>query len=92
MLQKVDGKQFKDYSGDRDLRYHVERALTIIGEACVRIRLAGNRDLLSNQGVMVRFRNLIIHSYDGIDDAIVCTMCICHLRPLFEEVNALLNE
>lgn len=69
----TQGKCLDDYRNDRLLRQAVERNLEIMGEAIGRLAridatiAAGIRDYAQ----IISFRNLLIHGYDLIDDALV---------------------
>lgn len=72
----------------------MERNLEIVGEAVGRLRrddpeTAGR---LSEHERIVAFRNVLIHGYDLVDDAIVWDTIRTKLPLLLSEVKALLEE
>jgi uncharacterized protein with HEPN domain len=69
----VEGRTFADYSKDDLLRSAVERQFEIIGEALNQLSKA---DPALAAGVpdlprLVAFRNILIHGYAVVDDALV---------------------
>ncbi|MFV3126290.1 DUF86 domain-containing protein [Niveispirillum sp. KHB5.9] len=67
------GRSFKDYQANRMLRSAVERQFEIIGEALGQLaKIAPDvaREI-PDYARIVAFRNLLIHGYAVIDDAIV---------------------
>ncbi|NKE58107.1 DUF86 domain-containing protein [Lentzea sp. PSKA42] len=80
------GKSFTDYLGDAMLRSAVERQFEIIGEALnnlskVSPELAAAIPDLSR---IVAFRNILIHGYASVDDALVWQV-LTEKRPQLEE-------
>lgn len=73
VMAVTEGKALADYSDDRLLRQAVERNLEIVGEVVGRLR-RDDPDIasrLSEHGRIVAFRNVLIHGYDLVDDALV---------------------
>jgi uncharacterized protein with HEPN domain len=71
------GKSFGDYTSDALLRSAVERQFEIVGEALnnlskVDAQLASSIPDLRR---IVAFRNVLIHGYATIDDALVWQRC-----------------
>lgn len=66
-------RAFDDYQADVMLRSAVERQFEIIGEALARlVRLdPSTAGRISHQRRIIDFRNVLIHGYDAVDDAIV---------------------
>ena len=66
-------RSLTDYQSDRLLRAAVERWFIIIGEALTRLeRLdASWAGRISEFRKIVGFRNVLLHGYEAIDDAIV---------------------
>lgn len=88
------GRSRDDYLADEMLRAAVERQLEIIGEALNRLAraapaLAARIPELPN---IVAFRNILIHGYMAIDDAIVWRIVGENLPVLERNVAALLAE
>lgn len=67
------GRTFKDYQRDRMLRSAVERQFEIIGEALGQMsKVAPDiATQIPDFARIVAFRNLLIHGYAVVDDAIV---------------------
>lgn len=90
----IEGKTFKDYGADEQLRSAVERKFEIIGEALNRI----NRDApdvlssIRNHREIISFRNILVHGYDAIDERIVWGVMEDHLDSLLEDVERLLDR
>lgn len=90
----VAGKTVDDYRSDELLRSGVERQFEIIGEAMSRLikldpTTAGK---ISESRKISGFRNVLIHGYDSIDDAISWNVVEAKLPVLRREVEALLSE
>lgn len=69
----IQGRDFAAYSNDRNLRRLVERNFEIIGEALVRLvrHFPVEIEQIEEYRDFIRFRNVIAHQYDGMDDVIV---------------------
>jgi uncharacterized protein with HEPN domain len=67
------GKSFADYEADAMLRSAVERQFEIIGEALNQLRKvdAELASAIPDVNRIVAFRNLLIHGYASVDDALV---------------------
>ncbi|HEX4005374.1 MAG TPA: HepT-like ribonuclease domain-containing protein [Acidobacteriaceae bacterium] len=90
----VAGKNFADYQADPMLRFAVERAFLIIGEALTRL---GQLDeacasRISEYRSIVAFRNILVHAYAQIDDRIVWGVLEAKLPLLQREVAGLMDE
>ena len=88
------GKTLADYQRDAMLRAAVEREFTIIGEAVSQLAKV-DRELASsitNYRRIISFRNLLIHGYGVVDDALVWDVVETALPLLRSEVEALLGE
>ena len=61
------------YEGNRMLRGAVERSFTIIGETISRLTRADlvGAQALGNYPQIIGFRNVVVHGYDVLEDAIV---------------------
>lgn len=89
----VDGRNWNDYTGDAMLRSAVERQFEIIGEALAQlakrdpalaVRIADHRRIIA-------FRNILIHGYADVDDALVWDIVQTRLPALRREVDGLLH-
>lgn len=83
-------ESLESYAGNRLLRQAVERNFEIIGEAIRRLRdhepeVARQ---LTDHARIIGFRNLLIHGYDLVDDALVWDTIQHHLPILLSEVAA----
>lgn len=88
------GKSFDDYLADDLLRSGVERQFEIIGEA---LNQLSKIDPESAAGIpelprIVAFRNILIHGYATVDDALVWQVVRDKLPPLRKELGELLGE
>jgi len=94
VLSGTEGKTLKDCSGERLLRQGVERNLQIIGKAVGRLRRDDpeTADRLSEHERIVAFRNVLVHGYDLVDDAIVWDTIRTKLPLLLSEVEGLLEK
>ncbi|HZZ62140.1 MAG TPA: HepT-like ribonuclease domain-containing protein [Roseiarcus sp.] len=90
----VRGRTFDDYVADVMLRSAVERQFEIIGEALRQLEKAAP-DLalrLPERTKAIAFRNILIHGYNSIDDAIVWRTIHESLPALRARLAALLDE
>ncbi|TCZ87725.1 DUF86 domain-containing protein [Lysobacter sp. N42] len=89
----VAGKNWEDYERDAMLRAAVERQFEIIGEARAQL---GRRDAallarIEDHRRIIAFRNILIHGYADVDDALVWDIVQTRLPGLRAQVNALLQ-
>lgn len=89
----VGGMDFKDYQNNAVTRRAVERDFEIIGEALNRIKDKDDKLLerVSEHHRIIGFRNVLIHGYDIVDEAIVWQAAKKHLPILVGEIEDLLN-
>lgn len=83
---------FTVYTNNLTIQYAVERALGIIGEAANQVRKMHPDISISSLHQIISLRNILIHAYDGVNNAIIWSVVINHLPILKVEVNALLDE
>lgn len=90
----VEGKTWSDYLEDPMLRSAVERQFEIIGEALNRLAGidAGVAKRIDDLPRIVAFRNVLIHGYATIDDAIVWEVATQRLPRLIELLTTLLDR
>jgi uncharacterized protein with HEPN domain len=92
IMQLVDSKTYSEYLSDQTTQLAVERCLSVVGEAAVRIRNLGFEDLLPDARQIIGFRNILIHSYDGIDQPTVWVIIKNHIPKVLSEVNIQLAQ
>ena len=90
----TNGKTFQDYQSDPMLRFAVERAFSIVGEALAQLArvdtdLAGRMTDYRN---IIAFRNILIHAYAHTDDRIVWEIVEYKLPMLLREASELMAE
>lgn len=78
---------FEEYTVDFKTKSAIERQLGIIGEAINRLKNIDPMELEAFQKDIIGFRNILIHNYDGIDDAIVWAIIKEDLQSLKIEVS-----
>lgn len=88
----VEGRSWADYERDAMLRAAVERQFEIIGEALAQL---GRRDpelldRIEDHRRIIAFRNILIHGYADVDDALVWDIVQTQVAPLRACVDALL--
>jgi uncharacterized protein with HEPN domain len=84
---------FKAYQNKPVAKRAVERDFEIIGEALNRIKNTDSELLenISEHRRIIGFRNILIHGYDNIDEAIVWQAVTNHLPILIREVKEILS-
>lgn len=90
----LTGHSWPDYQSDELLRAGTERQFEIIGEALNHIRahapdIAGQ---IREYHKIIGFRNLLIHGYAVVDDAIVWSIATEKLPLLLDDARHLLAE
>jgi len=87
-------KNFGDYSNNALLRSGVERQFEIIGEALNRLSKADSATAtqISHSKRIISFRNILIHGYDVIEDAVVWDVVVKDIPILYNQVLELLNR
>lgn len=89
----VEGRDWDGYQRDAMLRAAVERQFEIIGEALAQL---GRHDpallaRIADHRRIIAFRNILIHGYADVDDALVWDIVQTRLEPLRRQVDALLQ-
>lgn len=87
----VEAISFEDFLANKEKQYAVLRAMEIIGEAAGRIPpewRARYADLPWRE--MVGMRNIVIHHYFGVDEAVVWRTIQEDLPPLIETLSGIL--
>jgi uncharacterized protein with HEPN domain len=91
ILRFTQGKTLNDYQNDELLRAAVERQLTIVGEALSRVRQIepAVAERIADLPRAVALRNILVHGYADIDDAIVWGVVVGPLPALAAALEAL---
>jgi uncharacterized protein with HEPN domain len=89
----VDGCDWAEYQRNAMLRAAVERQFEIIGEALAQL---GRHDMallarVEHHRQIIAFRNILIHGYAEVDDALVWDVVQSRLEPLHQQINELLT-
>ncbi len=89
----VSGMDFKAYQNNPVTKRAVERDFEIIGEALNRIKYTDSKLLekVSEHHRIIGFRNILIHGYDIVDEAVVWKAVTNHLPILLGEVKEILS-
>lgn len=89
----VRGLDLKSYQTTPVIKRAVERNFEIIGEALNRIKNTDSELLekISEHHRIIGFRNILIHGYDIVDEAIVWQAVIKHLPILVSQVKEILG-
>ena len=89
----VCGMPFEGYQNTPVTKRAVERDFEIIGEALSRIKNIDSELLekISEHHRIIGFRNILIHGYDVVDEAIVWQAVTNHLPILIREVKEILS-
>ena len=89
----VYGMDLKAYQNSAVTKRAVERDFEIIGEALNRIKNTDDELLeqISEHHRIIGFRNILIHGYDIVDEAIVWQAATNHLPILIEEIKKILS-
>ena len=89
----VCGMDFEAYQNTPVAKRAVERDFEIIGEALNRIKNTNSELLekISEHHRIIGFRNILIHGYDIVDEAIVWQAVTKHLPTLVTEVREVLG-
>jgi uncharacterized protein with HEPN domain len=82
---------FSAFKSNKLVKRAVERELGIIGEAVNRIKKTAPDLELRNARKIVDLRNLVVHGYDKVDDAIIWGVIKKHLPDLKDQVSDLMK-
>lgn len=88
------GRSYDEYVSDELLRSAVERQFEIIGEALNQLSkwFPDIATQIPDLARIVAFRNVLIHAYASVDDAVVWQVCTDRLPKLTHQLERLLNE
>lgn len=81
------GRSFEVFCNDRVYRRFIERNFEIIVEAMNRVLKLNPAIEISSARKIVNTRNLVIHSYDSLDNEILWGIVMKHLPILEKEIN-----
>lgn len=92
--QFIAGKEFSHYQQEPILRFAVERAFSIIGEALSQLAKLDTVlvERIDEHRRIIAFRNILIHAYAEIDNRIVWDIIETRLPALYQQTAALLYE
>lgn len=87
-------QSFADYQSDAKLRSAVERQFEVIGEALNQLSKVdpAAASQVPELGRIVAFRNILIHGYAIVDDALVWQVVVDKLPGLRQAITALLDR
>ncbi len=88
----IRGRKFEAMCQDRVYRRFVERNIGIIGEAMNRVLKSYPQINVTSARQIVNTRNLVIHSYDSLDNEILWGIVIRHIPILKVEVERLIES
>lgn len=90
ILKFAAGKTFSDYCQDELLRAAIERHFIILGEALSRLRQVDpeTANRLPDLPRAVALRNLLVHAYADVDEAIVWGVTIGPLAGMLAALQA----
>jgi uncharacterized protein with HEPN domain len=93
ILTFTEGKTFQNYTQDRLLRSGVERQFEIIGEVLNRLNKTAPdvANQVSHNKRIISFRNILIHGYDVVEDAVVWDIVAKDLPLLNSQIIKLLG-
>jgi uncharacterized protein with HEPN domain len=94
-IREVTAREsLESYADNRLLRQGVERNFEIVGEAIRRLRDHSPEVArqLTDHARIIGFRNILIHGYDLVDDALVWDTIQHHLPTLLAEVAAMMQR
>ena len=94
VLEFVAGRGWDDYQQDVMLRSAVERQFQIIGEALNRLSKvdSATADRVPDLARIVAFRNVLVHGYAQIDDALVWEVASTRVPELATVLAGLLDD
>lgn len=80
------------YQNNKMLRQSIELNLILIGETVNNLTKRNPTLSLTDARKIVNLRNLIVHTYDDVDNTIIWSIIVNHLPTLKAEVKALIAE
>lgn len=93
LLRITVGRTLDDYRDDEVLRSVVERKFEILGEALNRLQKSAPAlaTQIPEHRQIISFRNVLIHGYDVIDEAVVWKIVQQDLPALKQQVESMLT-
>jgi uncharacterized protein with HEPN domain len=94
ILDFMSGRTFEEYEHDPMLRSAVERQFQVIGEALNRLSRVdpATAERVPDLPRIVAFRNVLVHGYATIDDALVWEVAATRVQVLVESLERLLAQ
>jgi uncharacterized protein with HEPN domain len=89
--QFVGVRDFDAYSSDALLVSAVERQLMIVGEAVTQLRKVDPAATISSAAQIIGFRNILVHNYARVSQALIWTILQDHLPTLKRECQTMLE-
>lgn len=88
ILEFTHGKTLSKYQQDSMCRSAVERQFEIIGESLNRLYKSDpdTASKITNYSRIIAFKNILIHGYDVVEDAVVWDIISDYLPGLYEQV------
>ena len=85
----IHGRTFDDYRSNDMLHAAVERELMIVGEAMTRLSKDAPEltEQIPERRQIIAFRNILVHGYDIVDDAVVWDVVQNHLPVLVKHLD-----
>ncbi len=92
LAEFVAGRDWAEYQRNTMLRAAVERQFEIIGEALAQLgrRNPALLEKIDDYRQIIAFRNILIHGYAEVDDALVWDIVQSRLAPLRRQIDATL--
>lgn len=87
-----DTKNFAQYEKSLIIRSAIERKLTIIGEAVVKLKQVDELINITNSKEIISLRNRLVHAYDSINNEMIWLIARKYMKPLKKEVSELLKK
>jgi len=89
----VRGKEYPDYLNDRMMRFAVERAVEIIGEAARNVSDRARSQVPGIAwGAVVATRHILAHEYGDVDHAKIRRVATVHAPAMVEILTAVLSS
>ncbi len=90
----TSGKNYSDYIADKACKSSVERQFIILGEAMNRMgKLCPDiAKEIPDSRPIISFRNILVHSYDKIEDEVVWGIVKRYLPELHTKVRQMLSD